>query len=812
MADTHSILNRILIQPDVRRKRVVISAELAEGQTLAASLPDAVEGTLEQSGDLRLEFPEFDTWTPEQPALYDLRCEIRDANGVVESGAIAFGMRELSTKDSRITLNQRGYYLHGAALEAADNAGARLRKLRETGFNAVRLEQSPGIDLVLAEADTLGQFVLLELAIGDDAALEPSLRNHPSLAAWVLRTNDPQHAKAVRAFDPTRLIIVEGLLGGSSHLRPYCDTVEPFECLVLRPDAPLSSRGEGFMARVGQAAVTSLVMKLGSKNDSLPRDEGAADLAVPVAWDMVDAVRSNGKLSGYFLDARAEIIGDPVTPPSRSAIQCGICPVLHLSRRNLIPREEVPVTVTLVNEERREGRAELSLQVVGPTGQVLWKKKRGVKIPKSGKELWTGSVAASGSTGPHRFVVRLMDGMTRLAENSAEFHVFEPVSPWDAGLQVLDADSERKAACLALATEGGAQASVHVVPPQANTIRGYPAEELARIMGLAKEGAVVIFFEPPEDWNDLAAIIDPEMTATVVEDSGKDGQPYHLARLHPVFDGLPAGTLLGGPYRDVLPAKAFAESGEEDICACVSGTDGSVKGTDVLVHRYGGGRVVFTHLRLLDRLGSDPVADRLFVNMLRHFSRRSVHTGEAFPVHQKMVEWLRTERTETMRRWMTIGPFANWDGGGHATSYPPEETIDFQATYAGWFSPVSWRAWFSREEEGHTVDLQAAMATPNSGELASETGTSYAYAECISEDRCEGRLVIGGEGAFKVWLNGKEVLAREDAASEQMTAEADIFLKQGGNTVLVKQSTRDAALGFRVEIRGAGDAPEPRWW
>jgi hypothetical protein len=72
-------------------------------------------------------------------------------------------------------------------------------------------------------------------------------------------------------------------------------------------------------------------------------------------------------------------------------------------------RQEVPVTVLLANEAKLEGFGEISLQLTGPTGQVLWKKKRGIsKIPKHGKELWEGIIAASGSSGPHRFTVRLI--------------------------------------------------------------------------------------------------------------------------------------------------------------------------------------------------------------------------------------------------------------------------------------------------------------------------------------------------------------------------------------------------------------------
>src|SRR5690606_2800689 len=104
-------------------------------------------------------------------------------------------------------------------------------------------------------------------------------------------------------------------------------------------------------------------------------------------------------------------------------IQHAVRPVVQIYKTNLVPREEVSVTILLINEERLEGRGELSLQVVGPTNQVLWKKKRLVKIPRHGKELWTGDISASGSPGPHRFVVRLIQDRRVVGENSVALHV-----------------------------------------------------------------------------------------------------------------------------------------------------------------------------------------------------------------------------------------------------------------------------------------------------------------------------------------------------------------------------------------------------
>ncbi|MCX5758371.1 MAG: hypothetical protein NTU83_07690, partial [Candidatus Hydrogenedentes bacterium] len=143
-------------------------------------------------------------------------------------------------------------------------------------------------------------------------------------------------------------------------------------------------------------------------------------------------------------------------------------------RTNLVPREEVPVTVILANEDQLEITADLSLQVVGPTNQVLWKKKRSLKLPRHGRELWEGTVGASGSTGTHKFIVRLMQGMKCLAENSTDLYVYDPVEPAGLDVHILDPQQTWTKRCAALATPSAVQAPLHIIPPLANTIRAYP--------------------------------------------------------------------------------------------------------------------------------------------------------------------------------------------------------------------------------------------------------------------------------------------------------------------------------------------------
>ena len=692
--------------------------------------------------------------------------------------------------------------------------------------------------------------------------------------------------RLARSIDPSRLIIDDS--GGANAtrqptrmMRPYHDELEPYDDLHIYQRAPVdrdielyyTHNGQPnrlcFLSEMGFGGMEDLVnvighygeqrhelkdarqlqamldtMLRGYEERNLDRVFGSfskftaetREIQADAARHQVDACRANPKLAGYIYtqlcDAGNEFCAGMLDrwrrpKPVSDALQqvnCGVRPLIHVPRTNLAPREEVPVTVTLVNDEHIEGRADLSLQVVGPTNQVLWKKKRGTKIPRSGKELWTGTISASGSAGTHRFVVRLLQGMKCLAENFIELHVLEPAEPCGVTFNILDPQRAYIEKCEALARSGTVNAPVHIVPPLANTVRAYPDNELAQILAQAKGGAVAVIFAPPGDWNDLADRLDEAIRATSRDAVGSSLGAYHYVKLHPVFDSLPARGLMRQPYRNTVAPKTFEETGDEDICGtfnampAADGLDGINEanwwGNDILVRKYGSGRLVFTHLRVLENLREDPVADHLFVNLLKHFSRRSVPPDGLYPLDQKAVEWLRNERNTRIRRWMVIGPFANWQDKGHNTDYPPEQNVQFEATYPGWYTPVRWKTWYSQEQDNHVVDLQEAFTPVYEYYPRFDYGAGYAYAEITSDRRAEASAKIGIQDATKVWLNNKLIYetSRQIPHGQFQFDFAECTFKQGRNTLLVKVSKTPGPFKFSIDFEAPRQPLSLKWW
>lgn len=703
----------------------------------------------------------------------------------------------------------------------------------------------------------------------DESAVR-RFRNHPSLVMWGLpATTNEETVAELRRHDPTRIWVVapadtDASSGRGRLYPPYTDGVEPIDELYIHQRSPESRVSELYFQHSGESDMTVFLCEFGITSIQLSPHEGgnakggargcsaeeldgailsrglerffktSNELTSAIEQDRQaailhqgDAIRSNTKVGGYcyarLRDAKEFTYGLGILDcdgKPKAALRAfemlhqPIRPLIHLPRTNLLVREEIPVTVSLLNEIRREGRAELSLQVVGPTNQVLWKKKRTTKIPKSGKELWAGSIGASGSPGTHRFVVRLMGDEGRLAESATEFYVHEPLKPSADEINVLDPQRRWREPCASLARITAGPAALYVVPPLGNTIRAYPAEGTATVLGRVHGGAVAIFFGLPNDWNDLASQFDDLPSATARDACwGK----YHYSKLHPVFEGLSAGGLLPRSYANILAPKTFAEDSEEDACgsldttALAQSTMEKLWGHDILVKRFGAGRLVFSHMPILEHLGDDPLAERIFVNMVHHFSRLATPTLEPMANHQQIVEWMRKERAAKVRRWKVIGMFPNWGGGGHDTEYPPEKERDFTATYPGWYRSVSWQDWCSLAHEDHRIDLQAALSPVYQAYPRRDSGTAYAYAEFTADSRQAVAVSVKTVHAAKIWLN--DHLLHEEGCPSQDSYVLSANLKQGRNAFLLKLSKIPGPFEFSLDMNdGKGNPVGVAWW
>jgi hypothetical protein len=150
-------------------------------------------------------------------------------------------------------------------------------------------------------------------------------------------------------------------------------------------------------------------------------------------------------------------------------------------------------------------------------------------------------------------------------------------------------------------------------------------------------------------------------------------------------------------------------------------------------------------------------------------------------------------------QWKLVGPFDNTGGKGFAAVYPPEQQVDFAATYHGKSSKLPWEAYRTEDEYG-LVDLNRALGK-QMGAVA------YAAAEFTSDREQPIELRLGCINACKMWLNGELLLAREvyhtGMEIDQYVGKGT--LRRGRNLILVKvcqnEQTEDWAQNWQFQLR-----------
>jgi hypothetical protein len=153
-----------------------------------------------------------------------------------------------------------------------------------------------------------------------------------------------------------------------------------------------------------------------------------------------------------------------------------------------------------------------------------------------------------------------------------------------------------------------------------------------------------------------------------------------------------------------------------------------------------------------------------------------------------------------IRTWQLISPFPNPQGRDFATVYPPEKGVDLAAIYTGKNAAYAkWQTFTTADSYGR-VDLNKAIAK-HKGVIA------YAFAEVYSPQERSVEIRLGSVNAIKVFLNGKQVFARDEGHHgidvDQYVGKG--MLRQGRNEVLVKvcqnEQTEPWAQNWVFQVR-----------
>ncbi|MCC6293801.1 MAG: DUF4982 domain-containing protein [Bryobacterales bacterium] len=154
------LVRTVITSPDGKNEGVV---------TTGAVLPAGGSRTLAQSLMLRSPSP----WAPENPSLYDIRCEVSSGGAALDDETARFGVRLVQWHpDFGMMLNGRTTKLRGVNMHVdcgAVGTGAprgmferRLRILKDLGCNAIRVAHHPAPAEFLDLCDEMGFLVIEE--------------------------------------------------------------------------------------------------------------------------------------------------------------------------------------------------------------------------------------------------------------------------------------------------------------------------------------------------------------------------------------------------------------------------------------------------------------------------------------------------------------------------------------------------------------------------------------------------------------------------------------------------------------------------
>ena len=254
-------IKRLKITPDIDNSQTRIEAVLNQPATVeklrfTATLRGEAQAQTEiqarATGGANpltvLKLDRQETWSPENPNLYDLRVELLGANNTVLDRVDSyFGQRKVHVQDGKIYLNNSPYFLklildqgywQDGILTAPSDAALQydIKMTKAMGLNGARKHQKVEDPRWLYWCDKMGLLVWGEMANAFDIYTDDYVRrftdewqaaierdyNHPSIIAWTpineswgvdrILTNQEQqaHAKTMyyltRSLDSTRLV------------------------------------------------------------------------------------------------------------------------------------------------------------------------------------------------------------------------------------------------------------------------------------------------------------------------------------------------------------------------------------------------------------------------------------------------------------------------------------------------------------------------------------------------------------------------------------------------------------------------------
>lgn len=225
-----------------KAQKIVVVNRLVEGEKVVAESRAeqklAAKGRTTVKSTIKVENPHL--WSHLSPSLYTLQTAIEVNGKIVDEESRKIGIRSIEIKDNELYINGKKSFLRGVnrhqchpyiGYALSDNAQVRdAVRIKEAGFDFVRLSHYPQSPAFLKACDSLGIFVLncvfgwqyfnkkepkfREFCYQQTRDMVRRDRNHPSILAWESSLNETKQ--------PADFIAEMSRLVHEEYPAPYC--------------------------------------------------------------------------------------------------------------------------------------------------------------------------------------------------------------------------------------------------------------------------------------------------------------------------------------------------------------------------------------------------------------------------------------------------------------------------------------------------------------------------------------------------------------------------------------------------------------
>jgi hypothetical protein len=351
----------------------------------------------------------------------------------------------------------------------------------------------------------------------------------------------------------------------------------------------------------------------------------------------MEAMRLNPKLGGYCLHAFTDgdwVLGAGVLDLWREpkllyhsvkAVQQPLYLAMHTTPQNIYAQKGARLRISAVNA----GPAVSGELVVGIEG-AAWHERRAVEVGSGIQTLLEVDLKTEVLRGPQTITARIVRGTETLVSNRQPVWVFAgaDLKPAISAVTIVDTKDKLKnffAARGVATTEFRAGQIVKgpVIVGLDDMYADTAAGRFTALMDHVKDGGTAVWLHPPTDRSRLVTNGIVPFKLRRQEAWGRWIPVNHYTRPHPIFAGLPGGGFLGQAWANVVPRFTLMDLPGAPVAGCVSwdcimdytGPTDVWHGTDLAILPHGKGRFILSMFGILENIGTDPVADKLLLNL-----------------------------------------------------------------------------------------------------------------------------------------------------------------------------------------------------